>query len=108
MHTYQADRLLEFSHRRKERVGWRAGVPINSHLGFQPLLANPLVSNVAFISMWPRDLGKGLEHIGRRRPGDGSSIYAAMKKSSLMVCKDVREAALLSPMLLLIAPVFVL
>lgn len=55
--------------------------------------------------MWPVDLGKGLEHIGRRRPEDGGSIYAAMKKSSLMVYKDVGEAALLSPMLLLVAPI---
>ena len=86
-------------------MGWRAGIPINSHLGFQSHLANPLGSNVAFISIWPGDLGKGLAHIGRRRPEDGSSIYAAMKKSSLMVCKDVTEAAVLSPMLLLVAPV---
>lgn len=78
--------------------GWNS----NSHLRFQPLLPNPLVSNVAFISMWPRDLGKGLEHIGTRRQEDGGSINAAMKKSSLIVivCKDVSEAALLSPMLL--------
>ena len=54
--------------------------------------------------MWPGDLGEGLEHIGRR-PEDEGSIYAAMKKSSLMVCKDVSEAALLSPMLLLVDPI---
>lgn len=55
--------------------------------------------------MWPRDLEEGQEHIGKRIPEDGGSIYAAMKKLSLMVCKDVSEAALLSPMLLLVAPI---